>query len=337
MYCQKCGQQNQDAATLCVKCGAQLVSAGSAAIAMPTASAVSKVYAGFWKRFAAFIIDYLIVVVLAMVMGGILGAIYAAVSETASGAEGLGALAGLAVWWSYHAVMESSQKQATLGKMALGIKVTDQNGARISFGRATGRHFAKLLSSMIMAIGYFMAAFTARRQALHDMIAGCLVVNDKATPEEVKAGAAEPGMPWWAIVLIVMGVTVFPIGILAAIAIPAYQDYSMRAKVHGAFQAGSEVKAAVNDFYAKNRTLPGDIKAALKAAGVAEPVSPHVRSVTMGPSGAIRVMLAQASLEGKSILFMPQIENETINWKCRSDDVPQRYLPHSCREETAGK
>ena len=77
--------------------------------------------------------------------------------------------------WIYEAVMESSSKQATLGKMALGLKVTDLEGRRISFARATGRHFAKLLSGMILLVGYIMAGFTERKQALHDMIAGTLV------------------------------------------------------------------------------------------------------------------------------------------------------------------
>lgn len=73
--------------------------------------------------------------------------------------------------------MESSAKQATLGKMALGIVVTDLEGARIGFGRATGRYFAKILSGLILGIGFLMAAFTERKQGLHDIIAGTLVVK----------------------------------------------------------------------------------------------------------------------------------------------------------------
>ena len=71
--------------------------------------------------------------------------------------------------------MESSSRQATVGKMALGLKVTDLEGRRISFARASGRHFAKYISGMILLIGYIMAGFTERKQALHDMIAGTLV------------------------------------------------------------------------------------------------------------------------------------------------------------------
>ncbi|MGA9497765.1 MAG: RDD family protein, partial [Terriglobales bacterium] len=77
--------------------------------------------------------------------------------------------------WLYEAFMESSSYQATLGKMIFGMKVTDLYGNRISFGRATGRHFAKWLSGMILGIGYIMVAFTERKQGLHDLLAGTLV------------------------------------------------------------------------------------------------------------------------------------------------------------------
>jgi uncharacterized RDD family membrane protein YckC len=73
--------------------------------------------------------------------------------------------------------MESSSLQATLGKMTIGIFVTDLNGSRISFGRATGRHFAKIVSTLVFFLGYLMAGFTQRKQALHDVIAGCLVMR----------------------------------------------------------------------------------------------------------------------------------------------------------------
>jgi len=78
--------------------------------------------------------------------------------------------------WLYHTAMESSRHQATLGKKALGIIVTDMNGNRISFARANGRFFGKWVSGMIMNIGYLMAAFTEKKQALHDILASCLVV-----------------------------------------------------------------------------------------------------------------------------------------------------------------
>jgi len=83
----------------------------------------------------------------------------------------------IAVVWLYFALMESSKYQGTLGKLALGIKVTDMEGNRICFGRATGRHFGKIISGMIIYIGYIMAGLTEKKQALHDMLASCLVIK----------------------------------------------------------------------------------------------------------------------------------------------------------------
>ena len=87
--------------------------------------------------------------------------------------------AGVALPWFYWALLESSSRQATLGKMALGIIVTDMDRNRISFVRATGRHFAKIISGIIFCVGYLMAGFTEKKQALHDIMAGCLVVNKR--------------------------------------------------------------------------------------------------------------------------------------------------------------
>ena len=79
--------------------------------------------------------------------------------------------------WLYDAAFESSSLQATPGKLAMGIIVTDLDGNQISFLRATGRHFASFFSYVTLLVGFMMAGFTERKQALHDLIAGCLVVN----------------------------------------------------------------------------------------------------------------------------------------------------------------
>ena len=137
-------------------------------------------YAGFWRRSAALSIDAILLgivqaVVMMIFMGG---AMVADGGEEAAGAAVLTInLAMVVIGWLYFAIMESSKPQATLGKMLIGIVVTDANGQPIGFGRATGRYFGKILSSIILGIGYLMAAFTKRKQALHDIMAGCLVVR----------------------------------------------------------------------------------------------------------------------------------------------------------------
>ena len=79
--------------------------------------------------------------------------------------------------WLYYTALESSTRQATLGKMAMGIVVTDMDGKRISFGRANARFWSKILSGLFFSIGYIIAGFTERKQALHDLIAATLVSN----------------------------------------------------------------------------------------------------------------------------------------------------------------
>ncbi len=81
--------------------------------------------------------------------------------------------------------MESSPQQATLGKMALGLKVTDLRGEPISFGKATGRYFGKFVSELILYVGFMMAGWTEKKQALHDIMAGTLVVKKQSLPEKL--------------------------------------------------------------------------------------------------------------------------------------------------------
>lgn len=83
---------------------------------------------------------------------------------------------GVILDWLYSAFFECSRRQATLGKIVLGLIVTDFHGNRISFGQASKRYFSKFISS-ILVIGYLMAAFTQNKQALHDLIAHTLVIQ----------------------------------------------------------------------------------------------------------------------------------------------------------------
>ena len=123
-------------------------------------------YAGFGKRFLAALLDGIILLIINKILGFALG-----------GNTNLVALVGILVGWVYYAVQESSPKQATIGKQALGIVVTDLNNQQISFVTATIRHFSKILSAIILLIGYIMVLFTEKKQGLHDMLAGTLVVN----------------------------------------------------------------------------------------------------------------------------------------------------------------
>jgi uncharacterized RDD family membrane protein YckC len=139
------------------------------------------VYAGFWLRFVAAIVDWIILLPLAIISLVITYVQNSASDNTVKVVLAmislLYSLICLVVQWLYFALQESSAAQATLGKRLIGIQVTDRQGNRIGFGRATGRFFAKFLSALIIYIGFMMAGWTERKQALHDMLADTLVVR----------------------------------------------------------------------------------------------------------------------------------------------------------------
>lgn len=148
------------------------------------------VYAGFWKRVAAYMIDAMVIgvatqIVQLVVMGVFFGISASSMSNPETMfASGTGILFVLALYLvplamnaAYYAAFHASSKQATLGKMAVGIKVVRTDGTRISLARGVGRFFASILSSLTIGIGFLMAAFTDRKQALHDMICDTLVVD----------------------------------------------------------------------------------------------------------------------------------------------------------------
>ncbi len=160
-------------------------------------------YAGFWLRFVAAIIDGLI---LGVVNWIILAPILAAIGLSAAGGfpfsgltnpdeldvaamvASITAMFGIAwviqkvVDLLYHSLLESSKFQGSFGKVALGIIVTDTNGGKLDLTKALVRNICKFISSMILFIGYIMAGFTEKKQALHDVIAGTLVVKKPSAP-----------------------------------------------------------------------------------------------------------------------------------------------------------
>jgi len=131
------------------------------------------IYPGFLIRLVASVIDGILFLIVSAILGFIIGIFFES-EDTFYIVTGYAM--PVIIPWLYYAIMESSSKQATLGKMVLQIIVTDNKGNRISFGRATVRFFAKIISTLILLIGFIMIAFTKKKQGLHDMIADTLVV-----------------------------------------------------------------------------------------------------------------------------------------------------------------
>jgi uncharacterized RDD family membrane protein YckC len=195
MFCSRCGLKVEEGVRYCPACGQEIGSRGT----LPPIPASAPVpaplrYAGFWLRVVAALIDgvilaipFFLVVIRpisrfrrfgflarrdalgppdpAIMVPVILGIVFATTFF-------------MIVKWLYFAGMESSARQATFGKAAMSLRVTDLQGRRLSFGHASGRFFATIITEFIpFGIGFIMAGFTEKKQALHDMIAGTLVLR----------------------------------------------------------------------------------------------------------------------------------------------------------------
>ena len=139
-------------------------------------------FGGFWRRVGASFIDAIVVAIPFWIVGAVLAVLGLVPFKTGANAapfafQGLANLLSLLIGWLYSAFMESSSYQATLVKMVLGLVVTDERGNRIGFGQASGRYFGKILSAIILYIGFLMVAFTRRKQGLHDFLANTFVIK----------------------------------------------------------------------------------------------------------------------------------------------------------------
>ena len=130
-------------------------------------------FGGFWIRVLAYFIDTVILITALSPVLFILSLIALEIELNFR----LPDIFSLVASWIYFSVLDSSSWQASVGKKAVGLKVVDKNGDRISFGRATGRHFAKIISGLTIFIGYMMVGWTKRKEGLHDKIAGTLVIR----------------------------------------------------------------------------------------------------------------------------------------------------------------
>jgi uncharacterized RDD family membrane protein YckC len=202
VFCSKCGAQNFATAQLCQKCGGGLsvglaamppaAPAYAAAPAVAYAAAPMARYGGFWMRLLAHLIDHVILGIVAAPLFFIM--VLPVIIRVANDAERnqepspemiVAILSSILIYvvlafagqWLYEALLTSSSWQGTVGKRVLQLKVTDELGNRIGFGRATGRFFAKILSSMFFCIGFIMVGLTDRKRGLHDMLAGTVVMR----------------------------------------------------------------------------------------------------------------------------------------------------------------
>lgn len=180
LKCPGCGSEALDCARFCHRCGTTLTGtppnslSETGSLMLPRSQ-----YGAIWRRFVACVIDYAIIATcLAPAVVLLIWAADTTNSEIIKSLAGTAVVFGAIIAdWLYNANMISSSRQATYGKQFMGLRVTDIRGERIGFGQATGRYFAKFLSTFAALVGFFIAIFTKRKQALHDIVALTLVLK----------------------------------------------------------------------------------------------------------------------------------------------------------------
>ncbi len=186
MFCRKCGKAIPDDSVFCPHCGEKSesdVRPGFMGLAIVDDEPQPVRYAGFWLRFWAYLIDGILLSLVLTPTQYFMGVpMFNFDTPPVMDFHYLKLVWGSSfLTWVismlYFALMESSSKQATIGKIICGIYVTDEKGEPIGFGKALLRNISKLISGAIILIGYMMAGFTKKKQALHDMLAECLVVR----------------------------------------------------------------------------------------------------------------------------------------------------------------
>ncbi len=269
------------------------------------------IHAGFWRRCAAYLIDNLVLFVPSVILMLI---------------PILGILIYFLGRWLYFALMESSPTQATLGKRVMGIIATDGKGQRLSFGQASGRYFAGAISYITLYIGYALAGWTARKQALHDLIADTCVVFATVQPGE-PLPTVRPAMPWYGWAANFLLLAVVPVSILAAIALPAYNDYLVRSKVANAFVEADTAKIEVVEALANDQGCPShsresndDLVESIRFSGSAPDC---VVTLSFATSPATPSVIRGQAVEWQY--------SQSAGWACSSMITP-KYLPSACRQ-----
>lgn len=200
MFCSRCGTWSPDDSTLCPLCGVALQDDGlrhTAAVAAAEASRQAVVtslvsYGGFWRRLAAVIVDSIILWFPAATVRVMIGVDPFANFDFDSPTSWTGTLVEYLIGWFYAALLIASPMRGTLGLQVMDLEVTDTRGRPVSFARATWRYWAQLLSLFTLGFGYLMQLATPRRQTLHDLVSGTVVVRPRHAPAPAHATAYPP-------------------------------------------------------------------------------------------------------------------------------------------------
>lgn len=269
-------------------------------------------YVGAIRRLAAALVDGAILFALLVIVIHLMGSI-----GTIEPKLGLWAYGALVL--AYFVLLPASPKQATLGQSALEMKITTLAGGRIGIARSAARFAASLLTAATAMLGLFMAELDPRRRALHDRIAGTLVVTGKATPEEVRAGG--PPMRTDATAMWVIGIGVVLPALLCALALPSYFDMRKRTEVQVALHRLEPIKKEVETALLEDR---------VPAAGP-RILPPPNNAVTVSPQGRIVLRFPERYGWG-TVTYTPTRTGSVVEWKCSTNGLVRSWLPPACRD-----
>ncbi|MGH8446387.1 MAG: RDD family protein [Solimonas sp.] len=298
---------------------------------LPKASAGPGEMGSYLSRFAAYLLDgvvgWFVMMGLYLVAG-----IAIVVVDGASGDEhtGFAAAAVIPTYLAYFALFaywQGGEKRATPGKRALGLVAVTPDGRPLGFWRAYARQIVMPIT-LLFLLPFFVLFFTRRRQMLHDFIVGSVVVRkDSFDPASFDADRLQrpPGDGNAAIIIVVLLFGfVFIIGILAAIAIPAYQDYVTRANVSAALSEVAPLKAQIGELLSTQ-----DHIASYADVGLEGPLQlqGNAGSADVGADGTIAISFAMRPIENKVLVLKPA----DGHWDCKGGDLPAKYRPSNCR------
>jgi uncharacterized RDD family membrane protein YckC len=297
---------------------------------VPGSAETLAAYAGFWRRFAAYAIDYVIVLLGTAVLGA--AATIAGLGDDSARLS----LAALVGYFLYCVLLESSPWQATVGKRALGLRVTNAQGERIGFARAATRFVAKLLSVLTLCLGFLLIFVTQRRQALHDLIAGTLVAHDAASPRRTWLVSAAACVP-----------VVF---VVAGMAFPSYRDYTVRAQVSEGLDLAAGYRTAIETAWGNSRRDFASFSSDALDLGLPQR-GRYVESIEV-VTGMIVITYGAAAndaVAGRVLAIVPAFDSErALAWACgygnapadfevafenhaSYSDIEERFVPSACR------
>jgi len=284
------------------------------------------IYAGFWLRFFAAFLDLLVLsagIILLLISIGLVIAINGRdhiIHDSQLVSIFYWAIILLAV--SYYVLMLSGIHGATYGKRWMNIKVLDARGDRLTAARALGRLLARLFSYLLLMSGFLIQPFTPRKQALHDLIAGTIVVRSNES-KKISVMAS---------LLVVFFAVMLPaLAIFATVGVPVFRQHILKVQISHGMQTGKKATQAVAQFYHNNGRVP-----AAMGDAAAISISSHVANIEINPQNGELILTfsetVRKAIRHKHLIFTPKVEADlNISWKCHSNDIEARFLPDTCK------